>query len=212
MSQRPFFLGVLSTLGIIILIVIGLKFAGYIFERPLNISDFTIPVIHSGSTDIPSDCSTFPVGSMKRTNCEDTQANDVFTRYMNLPDTERLAFNCRKLLVREQQKLCVQEKLDIPKQQKQSEIMKQLANGGDIVLCDSFSSEKLEQDRCRLDFVLDRFPHSIPVTVSGNTSIQRKPELKDCAIVEQYGLQDRCKQEKERMKQIQDTPNKNSIR
>lgn len=78
---------------------------------------------------------------------------------MNLGENDRLAFNCRKLLTEEQQKLCVQQKSDIPKQQKQTEIMNQLATGGDITLCDRFSSEKAEQDQCRLDLVLDRLPH-----------------------------------------------------
>lgn len=122
---------------------------------------------------------------------------------MNLSDTEKLSFNCRKLLAREQQKLCVQEKTQIPERQKQEEILKQLASGGDISLCDNFSSEKLEQDRCRLDFVMDRIPHSIPVTASGSTPIQRKPEMKDCALVEKYNLKDRCEQEKEMMKKME---------
>ncbi len=141
--------------------------------------------------------------STEQQNCKDNQANDVFTSYMNLSDTERLVFNCRKLLVREQQKLCVQQKSEIPKQQKQTEIMKQLASGGDIALCDGFSSEKIEQDRCRLDFVLDRIPRQISLTASGTTPIQRKPEMKDCAIVDKYGLKDQCEKEKEMMKKME---------
>ncbi len=140
---------------------------------------------------------------MKRTNCEDAQANDVFTHYMNLSDTERLAFNCRKLLSREQQKLCVQQKSEIPKQQAQNQIMKQLASSGDITLCDGFSSDKNEQDRCRLDFVLDRIPRPISLSTSGTTPIQRKPEMKDCALVEKYGLKDQCEKEKEMMKKME---------
>lgn len=148
---------------------------------------------------------------MKRTNCEDAQANDLFTKYMNLSDTEKLSFNCRKLLNREQQKLCVQQKSDIPKQQKQTDIMKQLANGGDIALCDNFSSEKIEQDRCRMDFVLDRLPRELPIKASGSTSISHKSEPKDCSLVEKYNLKAQCEQEKEMMKKFENNPIKNSI-
>lgn len=200
MPKKPFLIWVLSTLGVILIIALVVKSMGYSLERPLRSADFAETMTQSWVTAKKVlDCSTYPEQSRSRSDCEDNRANSLFTEYMNLSDVERLSFNCRKLLARGQQKLCVQEKTSIPARQKQTEIMKQLSNGGDISLCDNFSSEKIDQDRCRLDFVMDRFPHPIPKTASWTLTEFQKPEPKDCTIVEKYGLKEHCESEKNMM-------------